>query len=48
MNGIREFSVTGIIFTLVQKIFYGRLTGGDRPHGSVTDWDFSQSQSYTC
>ena len=35
-------------FHFSSKIFYGRLTGGDRLHGSVTDWDFSQSQSYTC
>ena len=44
----REFSVTGFIFTYVQKYFYGPLMGGDCPHGSVTDWDFSQSKWYTC
>jgi len=52
MNGIRESFVTGFIFTHVQNIFlwlsYGRRSPPSPPHGSVADWDFSQSQSYTC
>ena len=50
MNGIREsFFVTGFIFTYVQKYFIAVLRGeGDRPRGSVTDWDFSHSKSFTC
>jgi len=51
MNGIRESFLSLDLFSLrpyVQKIFYGPLTAGSPPpHGSVTDWDFSQSKWYT-
>ena len=30
-NGIRQFSVAGVIFSYVQKYFSGFLTEGDRP-----------------
>jgi len=42
MNGIRESFLSLDLFSLTfNKYFYS-------PHGPVTDWDFSQSQSYTC
>jgi len=37
-----------IYFHLSSKIFLWPSDGGHRPHGFVTDWDFSKSQSYTC
>jgi len=51
MNVIRESFLLLDSFSLTFEIFYGPLTGGgDCPHGSVTDGDFSQSKSYgpTC
>jgi len=49
MNGIRESFLILDLFSLKFRNILWPFYGGAIAHrGSVTDWDFSQSKSYTC
>jgi len=53
MNGIRESFLSLNLFSLSFKIYFMALLRWAiapiaPPHGSVTEWDFSQNKSYTC